>query len=294
MALIEGVDDEVTLLFAVLLLLIVIVLAWISTHTAERSPAHSSSHSGDVQTGSGRNVSQQEQPEILYLVPTTIQPDSDGALSNDETGSSILLTDRVTPPSPEPAHITGEPALGTDSISGYTEPISPSQNSESPSLRHRGPHTQAEGGSTDDQESITLRLKFLNDTERVVTVRMSDTVLHIKRSQFPGQESRVRLIYQGHLLRNDSQTVASLQLMDNCVLHCHISQHASAPGQSGAELDQVPLNIGSLLVPLLGLILFIMWYCQLQYPHLFTATATASLALITLLVTVIAFSSYRR
>ncbi|KAJ8389187.1 hypothetical protein AAFF_G00122070 [Aldrovandia affinis] len=37
MALIEGVGDEVTLLFGVLFLALVLVLAWASTHTADRS-----------------------------------------------------------------------------------------------------------------------------------------------------------------------------------------------------------------------------------------------------------------
>lgn len=39
MALIEGVGDEVTLLFGAVLLLLVLVLAWVSTHTAE-PPEH--------------------------------------------------------------------------------------------------------------------------------------------------------------------------------------------------------------------------------------------------------------
>lgn len=37
MALIEGVGDEVTILFAVLACLLVLALAWVSTHTAERA-----------------------------------------------------------------------------------------------------------------------------------------------------------------------------------------------------------------------------------------------------------------
>ncbi|XP_063806783.1 transmembrane and ubiquitin-like domain-containing protein 1 [Pseudophryne corroboree] len=276
MALIEGVDDEVTLLIAVILLLAVIVLAWVSTHTSERS------HPGDVQNRADRVVCEQgAEREATGSSCHAPSPNSDATLCTNRV-SPVSETPLLSPPEDPP--VTGEPALCT--------PNSTSHDNEPPTLRHRGPQT--ESPPSEDQETITLRLKFLNDTERAVTVRLSDTVLNIKRSQFPEQESRVRLIYQGQLLRDDSQSVASLQLTDGCVLHCHISPHASPSGRSGAELDQVPLNIGSLLVPLLGLVLFILWYCQLQYPNLFTATATACLGLITLLVTVMALSSYRR
>ncbi|XP_018431521.1 PREDICTED: transmembrane and ubiquitin-like domain-containing protein 1, partial [Nanorana parkeri] len=113
-------------------------------------------------------------------------------------------------------------------------------------------------------------------------------------AQFPGQEGHVRLIYQGQLLRDDSQSVASLQLSDGCVVHCHISQHAPSPGRGSIDVAEGPLNIGSLLVPLLVLILALLWFCQFQHPDIFTATATVCLGAITLLVIVITFATHRR
>ncbi|KAJ4919551.1 hypothetical protein JOQ06_022106, partial [Pogonophryne albipinna] len=52
------------------------------------------------------------------------------------------------------------------------------------------------------------------------------------RTYFAGQEHQVRLIYQGQLLQDDSQTLSSLNL--------------------------VALNVGSLMVPLLVLMLSVL------------------------------------
>ncbi|XP_040211392.1 transmembrane and ubiquitin-like domain-containing protein 1 [Rana temporaria] len=253
MALIEGVGDEVTLLFALVLILSVVALAWISTHTTERNNPHWSSRPSHV-------------PE------------------EEEGGAPSASHDPLSGPEdgPSPSEGPQEPPLESDPTNRE-----PPEN-DPPTLRNRGP-----GAPSESTDRISLRLKFLNDTERVVPVCPSDTVLYIKRTHFPGQEGHVRLIYQGQLLRDDSRTVASLQLTDGCVVHCHISQHAASPGQSSGDLPVVPLNIGTFLVPLLVFILALLWYCQFQYPDIFTATATVCLGAITLLVIVITFATSR-
>ncbi|XP_049455314.1 transmembrane and ubiquitin-like domain-containing protein 1 [Epinephelus fuscoguttatus] len=117
------------------------------------------------------------------------------------------------------------------------------------------------------------------------------------RTYFAGQEQQVRLIYQGQLLQDDAQTLASLNLVHNCVLHCHISQHAgrgAAGGARPADQVQVALNVGSLMVPLLVLMLSVLWYCQIQYRQFFTAPATASLVGVTIFLSLVAFGVYRR
>lgn len=117
------------------------------------------------------------------------------------------------------------------------------------------------------------------------------------RTYFAGQEQQVRLIYQGQLLQDDAQTLASLNLVHNCVLHCHISQHAargSGGGPRPPDQVQVALNVGSLMVPLLVLMLSVLWYCQIQYRQFFTAPATASLVGVTIFLSLVAFGVYRR
>lgn len=227
MALIEGVGDEVTLLFGSLLLLMVLLLAWISTRTSEP-------------------------PEHLFTSATG--PD---------------------------------PSLRLSSAHQDTTPSSTSTTSSSSSS----------SPSSSSQRNMVVRLKFLNDTERTAEVKPQDTIGYIKRTYFAGQEQQVRLIYQGQLLQDDAQTLASLNLVHNCVLHCHISQHAgrgAAGGARPADQVQVALNVGSLMVPLLVLMLSVLWYCQIQYRQFFTAPATASLVGVTIFLSLVAFGVYRR
>ncbi|NXS22634.1 TMUB1 protein, partial [Mystacornis crossleyi] len=148
------------------------------------------------------------------------------------------------------------------------------------------------------EPTLVLRLKFLNDTERLARVRPGDTVGALKRTYFPGQEQQVRLIYQGQLLRDDAQSLAGLHLSHLSVLHCHLSPPSVAPAAPGTPGPRSPapaaLGVGSLALPLFVLLLALLWYLQLQHRHVFTATATTCLAGLTLLVTFVAFAMYRR
>ncbi|XP_026168365.1 transmembrane and ubiquitin-like domain-containing protein 1 [Mastacembelus armatus] len=274
MALIEGVGDEVTLLFGSLLLLLVLLLAWISTRTPEP-------------------------PEHLFATTSGSAPPLRTSPSHQDT-----------PPSPTSPTASSSPASSSVSDSSLTDapPASTQDKAEEggargeageDGLRSRGaeagPGAEAEPSSS--QRNMVVRLKFLNDTERTAQVKPQDTIGYIKRTYFAGQEQQVRLIYQGQLLQDDAQTLASLNLAHNCVLHCHISQHAgrgAAGGPRPADQVQVALNVGSLMVPLLVLMLSVLWYCQIQYRQFFTAPATASLVGVTIFLSLVAFGVYRR
>ncbi|XP_068424293.1 transmembrane and ubiquitin-like domain-containing protein 1 isoform X2 [Clinocottus analis] len=276
MALIEGVGDEVTLLFSFLLLLLVLLLAWISTRTSEP-------------------------PEHLFT---------------SATGSALLLgtgsAHQDTVPSTNTTSSSSSSPSSSVSDSSLTEalPTNTSTKGEGPGRQQRGEGVGGGGGEDEggedegerreeeeSQRNMVVRLKFLNDTERTAQVKPQDTIGYIKRTYFAGQEQQVRLIYQGQLLQDDAQTLASLHLVHNCVLHCHISQHAgrgAAGGPRPADQVQVALNVGSLMVPLLVLMLSVLWYCQIQYRQFFTAPATASLVGVTIFLSLVAFGVYRR
>ncbi|NP_001089771.1 transmembrane and ubiquitin-like domain-containing protein 1 [Xenopus laevis] len=308
MALIEGVGDEVTVLFALVLFFMVLMLAWVSTHTTERAPTHWI-RPEPAQGGASSNSQRDFHPGPSQTL-TNADPNSETVDSSDSTQSSREFQNAGATPHSEVAFSSSGSTVSTGGSVEYTGAAADSppdgeshpnftvssrdpQAGASSSLRYRGLGDGTTAQSAEEAGTIHLRLKFLNDTERLVTVRLSDTIMYIKRTYFPGQELRVRLIFQGQLLRDDSQTVSSLQLRDGSVLHCHISQHASVPGV-GADQANVPLNVGNLLVPLLFLIVMLLWYCQFQYPSLFTGTATACLGGFTLLISAIAFSSYHR
>ncbi|TKS79234.1 Transmembrane and ubiquitin-like domain-containing protein 1 [Collichthys lucidus] len=321
MALIEGVGDEVTLLFASLLLLLVLLLAWISTRTSEPPEHLFTSTSGPA--SSLRSPAQQDTP-----------PSSTNTSSSSSSGS---VSDSSLTEGPPTNTSTQDKEVGRGGGEGGGDGVR---------SRGRGGGGGEGGGGAEpssSQRNMVVRLKFLNDTERTAQVQPQDTIGYIKRSvhtvhhrvhhrvhtvhhrvhtvhhrvlyteyymgqtrfcvllsfrtYFAGQEQQVRLIYQGQLLQDDTQTLASLNLVHNCVLHCHISQHAgrgAATGPRPADQVQVALNVGSLMVPLLVLMLSVLWYCQIQYRQFFTAPATASLVGVTIFLSLVAFGVYRR
>uniref|UniRef100_A0A3P9L9H7 Transmembrane and ubiquitin-like domain-containing protein 1 n=1 Tax=Oryzias latipes TaxID=8090 RepID=A0A3P9L9H7_ORYLA len=235
MALIEGVGDEVTLLFGSLLVLLVLLLAWISTHTSEP-------------------------PEPLFNASTD--------------------------PTPTEGTVSAQQDTPLSSTSSSSLSFSPTSSSSS-----------AASSVNDSVPSEAQPTTSATQEERTAQVKPQDTIGYIKRTYFAGQEQQVRLIYQGQLLQDDAQTLASLNLAHNCVLHCHISQHAArgaAGGVRPGDQVQVALNVGSLMVPLLVLMLSVLWYCQIQYRQFFTAPATASLVGVTIFFSLVAFGVYRR
>ncbi|XP_065486168.1 transmembrane and ubiquitin-like domain-containing protein 1 [Caloenas nicobarica] len=251
MALIEGVGDEVTVLFALLLVAVVLGLAWASTRAPEPAAP----------------------PRAAAALPEEGPPAAPG-------------------PVPHKAPAAGAAAAAPEGAGGLAAGLRPRAGA----APAQGPPAEEDGGPA--EPTMVLRLKFLNDTERLARVRPGDTVGALKRAHFPGQEQQVRLIYQGQLLRDDAQSLAALHLGHNSVLHCHISQHSPAPAPAGPHASADPvhaaLNVGSLMLPLFVLMLAVIWYCQLQYRHVFTATATTFLAGLTLLFSFMAFTMYRR
>ncbi|XP_005994276.1 transmembrane and ubiquitin-like domain-containing protein 1 [Latimeria chalumnae] len=306
MAIIEGVGDEVTILFGIVFLVLVLVLAWVSTQTADRSDQLFTSmvstatypsaepESTEV-TQAGGEVQDENVNEPQMIVEQNKENTENAAV--DETASSSNEQTAT-----EPENKTSVP--NSDGLRQRTA-CSPFASSNSSSnngrLESQEPETSEAASQPPpndfDGRGMVLRLKFLNDTEKLARVKLDDTIGYLKRTYFPGQEHQVRLIYQGQLLREDSQTLASLHLTDNCVLHCHISQHATPQMPAGTHAaDQVntALNIGSLMVPLFVLMLAVLWYFQIQYRQFFTATATFSLVGITIFFSFMAFAVYRR
>ncbi|XP_026143732.1 transmembrane and ubiquitin-like domain-containing protein 1 [Carassius auratus] len=292
MALIEGVGDEVTLLFGVVFLVLVLVLAWASTHTVV-PPEHLLSPSQG--TSPSTETDSQES-----LPPGNTDSSSPGSIRENnksepgtEAGAVGQSSDGSRAGEGE-GGLLEEAGIGRDGLR-HRESAGPS--SQPPASAPSATQPLAEDALNDTQRNMVLRLKFLNDTERTAQVNPQDTIGYVKRTYFAGQEHQVRLIYQGQLLQDDAQTLASLNLSDNSVLHCHISQNATRAMPAGARAaDQVhvALNVGSLMVPLFVFMLSVLWYFQIQYRQFFTAPATASLVGITIFFSFVAFGVYRR
>lgn len=158
---------------------------------------------------------------------------------------------------------------------------------------------------------ISVRLKFLNDTEEVAVVEPEDTVGGLKSKYFSGREHQIKLIYQGQLLQDPKRTLLSLNISHNSVIHCHISQalNEAAPeegAQSGAEAGVgsgvsggfraagVAISTSSLVVPVFVVILAVVWYFRINYRQFFTAPATISLVGVTVFFSFLIFGMHSR
>lgn len=154
LSMLDGLGDEATALGGVLILLLALVLAWLSTHVAERGDhilgtiltvgAHASliglgGHDGYAVTPSGSESGEQQSDETT---------DEDKQEDDEEEGDG------------------GEELLD---IQGGRKKMS------------REGETEVTEDDEDERASITVRLKFLNDTEELAVLKPQDTVGVLKR-----------------------------------------------------------------------------------------------------------------
>ncbi|XP_069120139.1 transmembrane and ubiquitin-like domain-containing protein 1 [Argopecten irradians] len=141
---------------------------------------------------------------------------------------------------------------------------------------------------------IRIRLKYLNDTQRNVVASPTDTVGQFRRVNFASelQDNKVvRFIFNGRDLRSDTMTLDSYNVVDNSVLHCLITQmnRESPPPRADTEGG---FDMGTIMLPLFGVILCIMWYLRFEYRPFFSATSTISLFGITSLYVAAVLASW--
>uniref|UniRef100_A0A0R3RT34 Ubiquitin-like domain-containing protein n=1 Tax=Elaeophora elaphi TaxID=1147741 RepID=A0A0R3RT34_9BILA len=89
----------------------------------------------------------------------------------------------------------------------------------------------------DGHQLSNVKLKFLDDSQVIACTALESTVGQFKRRYF--WESIlagkiVRLIYRGQLLRDDTRSLLSYGLHDQCVVHCHVSSTPYAQPSSSA------------------------------------------------------------
>lgn len=170
MALIEGVGDEVTLLFGVVFLLFVLVLAWASTHTAE-PPDHLVSSSS---VPSAEPESQEAHPSgDITSPPHSSREDDDKTEAGAERGAE---GHGGSAEAAEEASLLGADGLRHRGVPG------PSLSTQPPTSASSATQASAsEDVPNNTERNMILRLKFLNDTERMAQVNSEDTIGYIKR-----------------------------------------------------------------------------------------------------------------
>ncbi|KAM6238565.1 transmembrane and ubiquitin-like domain-containing protein 2 [Porphyrio hochstetteri] len=287
--LIRGLGDEVTAVAGAAVLALALVLAWLSTYVAD------SSHQLPGTIVTARAIVRLGHPQ-RYVGPGA--PDEAPDPPRDPENTE------------EKAEEEGGAAAGPAGEQGGDGSRPPEQllavrscpaGASGPEPRAPG-GLPAAGGSGLCSGLITIRLKFLNDTEEVAVVRPEDTVGGLKSKYFPGQESQMKFIYRGQLLRDQGRTLRSLRITDNCVIHCHRSHSATTtaaataalpePGAAVPDAGGLPGRVGTLLVPAVVVALAVVWYFRVNYRQLFSAPATVSLIGVTVLFSFLLFGVY--
>ncbi|NXS68550.1 TMUB2 protein, partial [Pandion haliaetus] len=284
---IRGVGDEVTVVAGIVVLVLALVLAWLSTYVADSSNQLLGTivAAGDAAiirlghvehyVGTAGAAEAPESPRVPENTEEKTEEEGGAA-----AGPAVEQGDSGSPPDP-----SLEQLLDIRSLPKRTSAA------ESGTLGSQG-GLPAPGESDLCSGLIKIRLKFLNDTEEVAVVRPEDTVGGLKSKYFPGQESQMKFIYRGQLLQDQGRTLRSLHITDNCVIHCHRSQSATAattlpdPSTATPDAGSLPLGAGNLMVPT------VVWYFRINYRQLFTAPATISLIGLTVLFSFLLFGMY--
>uniref|UniRef100_A0A8C2W965 Transmembrane and ubiquitin like domain containing 2 n=2 Tax=Chinchilla lanigera TaxID=34839 RepID=A0A8C2W965_CHILA len=291
-ALVEGVGNEVVVLAGVVVLVLALVLAWLSTYVADSS---SSQLLGTIVSASDTSVLHLGHVDQLVAVPGTPEPpEPPHPLEGSEEKAEEACTGGGDTAGELGAGAGVEPNLEQLlDIRGL--PRRQAGGPEALPCSERGTCLPPSAGF------INLRLKFLNDTEELAVVKLEDTVGALKSKYFPGQESRTKLVYRGRLLQDPASTLRSLDITDRCVIHClRLPPGSAAPGpeaplaNSATEPSSLGLSMGSLMVPVFVVLLGVVWYFRINYRQFFTAPATVSLVGVTVFFSFLVFGMYGR
>ncbi|XP_069807840.1 transmembrane and ubiquitin-like domain-containing protein 2 [Dendropsophus ebraccatus] len=326
---IEGLGDEVTVVVGIFILLLALVLAWLSTYVAEGNDPLLGSliPTGRREPLIGLSNPVPPSPEPPRAVEPQVEKPEEGEQGQggeQDTDTENATLDQMldiqgvpkrgqpAPPASEEEEVQGAgDAAGQEASQGVARTKGPEEEEgkeQDSGIRRRsiGREWRKKGSAVQEQNQteegmITVRLKFLNETEELALVRPDDTIGTLKSKYFPGQEPQMKLIFQGQLLHDSTQTLRSLHITDNCVIHCHRSQATASsspvgPESGGTSQEHAGLTppIGNLMIPVFVVMLALIWYFRINYRQFFTAPATVSLVGVTVFFSFLVFGMYGR
>ncbi|KFM68704.1 Transmembrane and ubiquitin-like domain-containing protein 1, partial [Stegodyphus mimosarum] len=141
--------------------------------------------------------------------------------------------------------------------------------------------TETEERASSESGEIRIRLKYLDDTERIVRSDPTVQIGDFKRTHFSddlASNKIVRLIFSGQLLR-DNLTLHHYGIQDRCVIHVQVLQEQA---QSNSPISQnTDLDLSHLLWPLISIILGVCWVMYFKYPDFFNVMSLSLLFLFT-------------
>lgn len=170
------------------------------------------------------------------------------------------------------------------------------EETESKQSEHQNESNDDQSAAGETVEEIRVRLKYLNDTQRLVKASPTETIGNFRRKHFPAELSQsklIRFIFNGQDLRNDNSTLEACNIIDNSVVHCLITQPREQQSQSANLQEEGLFDIGIFMFPLFGILLGIVWYLRFMYRQFFNVTSTLTLGGITFLYVAAFMSSLR-
>ncbi|KYM99998.1 PREDICTED: transmembrane and ubiquitin-like domain-containing protein 1 [Cyphomyrmex costatus] len=342
MSLIEGVGDEVTNFFIVMTILLVGWLAWCSTSIADqplirtvlilrdRAPARIASiraNQRDTSNLSVQDVAQSHSSETAEEETLEATSNSSDSIHVNCPNAAVVDTTELSQDVSRSTESTAEEVLieAMDSFSNADRSLLQrtvkANNSDSALDQTTSSSSEciSEGSTLGDssQNDITIKLKFMNDDQKIVTGSLKEMLGDFKRRHFQIElEARnaVRLVFNGRVLQPDTQTLEQCGLFNDCVVHCWVHQprpatvpSATMDNSSSIYFNSQPFSdlptdarissihdwdLSWLLVSLLTIILGLAWYSRYHYAQLFTATTTIALYALTAIFTVSLFSNF--
>jgi len=256
---IQGIGNEVFYFFLLLSCLLVVVGAWFSTQVVE--PVVSSVILVERRSVNQRGrVEERRDGEEEYLQnPSSRQPEPVSSSSSDPVQNEDVRETEVV--SEEVAVAAAPPAPPVVDIP--------------------------------QEERVTVRLKFLNETQRDVEASLLENIGTFKRRNFTveiSENKNVRLIFNGQVLREEANTLRSYGIFDKCVVHCLIHQQVSpqqAQHSAQAQPQQQPrveavdgeedFDVSELFIPVLGVGLIFLWYFAFTYSAYFNMMSSTAL-----------------
>ncbi|CEF67227.1 Ubiquitin-like domain-containing protein [Strongyloides ratti] len=131
----------------------------------------------------------------------------------------------------------------------------PSGNEESDGVHESNTSSEisSEENNDDDNLNETIKLKFLNDEEKIIPFRNTMKVGDLKKTHFKdavNQRKMIRLIYSGQLCRDDDKRLTYYGIKNGSVVHVHISNIPVTVNNSPTQESETfntngQLNIGN-------------------------------------------------
>ncbi|RUS70695.1 hypothetical protein EGW08_021553 [Elysia chlorotica] len=205
---------------------------------------------------------------------------------------------------------SASPASIQSSSNSQPKPIQ-INNAETESVASSAPQSsqpQEARQSSQSSPSIRVKLKYMNETQRLVYTNPLATIGNFRRTHFQQEleegDKWVRFIYNGQDLRDDEATLQAYQVGDNCTMHCLITNKrrtqtgqggvsGSAGGLGAGDDEESDSMMGALMYPLFTLVLAVVWYFRLTYRQYFSPMSTVCLIGISFLLGLGYFSSVR-